>query len=126
VLPGSILIKKGRSKNRPGRDIGYFKNDAELGPLLTKCRRKYTHLVVETNLQGPSRRRAVRIFLDVRPGAAGIRRDTARLRQNADICIGNGESAEQWREVLEGQLDNAVLIDLVLDILDVQEKYNTD
>ena len=123
VLPDSVYAKKGRGKIRSTKSANYFTNEKELMVFLNKCRRKYNHVVVEANTDNTITPGRIHIFLDARPGSEDIRRDAGQRRRSADICIGNGESGEQWREVLEGRLDNAALVDTILDILVEQEQF---
>jgi hypothetical protein len=124
VLPDSVSAKNGRSRIGNGKPANFFSDEEELRTFLKKCWRKYRHIVVEANTHYPVTRNGLTIFLDARPDGWNIRPDVGRLRRAADICIGNGETAEQWREVLEKRLDNTALVDTILDILIEQEQFS--
>jgi hypothetical protein len=123
LLPSAVYAEKDRRRERRGGPANCFTNDEALKAFISRGRRTYRHIVIETRGGNSIDGNGIHIFLDVRTDRESIRREAGRLKRFADICIGNGESEEYWREVLEGRLTNNSLVDTIMDLLLEQERF---
>jgi len=131
VLPRSVYAKHGHGPARAGKSRNYFRAADETAAFVEAARRRYGHVVVESNALARDRAGDAVVYVDVPPDRADVRGDADVLRAAANLlvtpCPPGGDEARaarsRWRRVLRKLSDDAEVRTAVCDVLADQAEF---